>query len=133
MNNRQLFQQYVAQTSPSPVGIEIVSASENYLYGIDGKKYLDLIGGISVCNIGHGHPAVIDAIKKQTDAYLHVMVYGELVQSPQVKYAELLAAHLPRDLDCVYFTNSGTEATEGALKLARRVTGRTDIISCNKA
>ncbi len=133
MNNRQLFQQHVAQTSPTPVGIEIVRASGSYLYAVDGTKYLDLIGGISVCNIGHSHPAVIDAIKKQADEYLHVMVYGELVQSPQVKYAELLAKHLPDNLDCVYFTNSGAEATEGALKLARRVTGRTDIISCNKS
>lgn len=133
MNNRQLFQKYVAQTSPAPAGIEIVSASGNYLYGVDGKKYLDLIGGISVCNIGHGNPAVKEAIKKQTDDYLHIMVYGELVQSPQVKYAELLARHLPENLNCVYFTNSGTEATEGALKLARRATGRTDIISCNKS
>ncbi len=132
MNNRQLFQQHIAQTSPSPVAIEIVSASGNYLYDADGKKYLDLIGGISVCNIGHSHPAVVEAIKKQADKYLHIMVYGELVQSPQVKYAELLAAHLPGNLDCVYFTNSGTEATEGALKLARRATGRTDVISCNK-
>ena len=133
MNNRQLFQQHVAQTSPTPVGIEIVSASGNYLYDVDGKRYLDLIGGISVCNIGHGNPKVIDAIKKQAEDYLHVMVYGELVQSPQVKYAELLAKHLPENLDCVYFTNSGAEATEGALKLARRATGRTDIISCNKS
>jgi acetylornithine/N-succinyldiaminopimelate aminotransferase len=133
MNNRQLFQQFVAQTSPSPVGLEIASASGNYLYDTAGDKYLDLIGGISVCNIGHGHPAVIDAIKRQADQYLHVMVYGELVQSPQVKYAALLARHLPPNLSCVYFTNSGTEATEGAIKLARRATGRTDIISCNNA
>jgi acetylornithine/N-succinyldiaminopimelate aminotransferase len=133
MNNRQLFQQYVAQTSPAPVGIEIVSASGNYLYDADGNKYLDLIGGISVCNIGHCHPAVVKAIKDQADKYLHVMVYGELVQSPQVKYAELLAKHLPENLNCIYFTNSGAEATEGALKLARRATGRTDIISCNNS
>jgi acetylornithine/succinyldiaminopimelate/putrescine aminotransferase len=133
MNNRQLFQQFVAQTSPTPVGIEVVSASGNYLYDNEGKKYLDIIGGISVCNIGHRHPAVVEAIKKQADEYLHVMVYGELVQSPQVKYAELLARHLPGNLNCVYFTNSGTEATEGALKLARRATGRTDVICCNKA
>ena len=133
MNNRQLFQQFLAQTSPSPVGIEIVSASGSYLYDADGKKYLDLIGGISVCNIGHGNPKVKEAIKKQADDYLHIMVYGELVQSPQVKYAELLAKHLPQNLDCVYFTNSGAEATEGALKLARRATGRTDIISCNRS
>src|SRR6185312_4090463 len=128
---RQLFQQHVAQTSPAPVGLEIVKASGNYLYDVDNKKYLDLIGGISVCNIGHCHPEVVKAIKLQAEQYLHVMVYGELIQSPQVKYAELLAKHLPASLNCVYFTNSGTEATEGAIKLARRVTGRTDIISCN--
>ena len=133
MNLRQLFQQHIAQTSPAPVGLEIVAAEGNYLYDSSGKKYLDLIGGISVCNIGHRHPAVVAAIKKQADAYLHVMVYGELVQSPQVKYAELLTKHLPENLNCVYFTNSGTEATEGALKLARRATGRTEIISCNNS
>ena len=133
MNNRQLFQQHIAQTSPAPVALEIVKAEGNYLYDTDGKQYLDLIGGISVCNIGHRHPAVVAAIKEQADAYLHVMVYGELVQSPQVKYASLLASHLPDPLTCVYFTNSGTEATEGALKLARRATGRADVVACNKA
>src|ERR1700761_7135963 len=114
MNNRQLFQQHVAQTSPAPVALEIVSASGSYLYDADGNKYLDIIGGISVCNIGHCHPAVVAAIKEQAEQYLHVMVYGELVQSPQVKYAALLAKHLPANLDCIYFTNSGAEATEGA-------------------
>lgn len=133
MTNRQLFLQHVAQTSPAPVGLEIVSASGNYLHDADGNKYLDLIGGISVCNIGHKHPAVVDAIKKQADDYLHIMVYGELVQSPQVQYAKLLTDKLPEQLNCVYFTNSGAEATEGALKLARRVTGRTDIIACNNS
>jgi len=133
MNNRQLFLQHVAQTSPAPIGIEIVSASGNYLYDVAGNKYLDLIGGISVCNIGHKHPAVVAAIKKQADDYLHVMVYGELVQSPQVQYATLLTTYLPESLNCVYFTNSGAEATEGALKLARRVTGRTDVIACNNS
>lgn len=131
MTNKQLFLQHVAQTSPAPVGIEIVSAAGNYLYDNKGNKYLDLIGGISVCNIGHSHPAVVAAIQEQAAKYLHVMVYGELVQSPQVQYAALLAKHLPSTLDCVYFTNSGAEATEGAIKLARRATGRTDIISCN--
>ena len=130
MNLKQLFLRHVAQTSPAPVGIEMVRAKGNYMYGADGKKYLDLIGGISVCNIGHCHPAVVEAITKQANDYLHIMVYGELVQSPQVKYAELLTQYLPENLDCVYFTNSGAEATEGAIKLARRVTGRTDIISC---
>ncbi|MBS1584203.1 MAG: aspartate aminotransferase family protein [Bacteroidetes bacterium] len=133
MNERQLFQQHLAQTSAEPIGLSISSASGNYLYGTDGKKYLDLIGGISVCNIGHRHPAVVEAIKKQADAYLHVMVYGELVQSPQVQYAGLLTQHLPPSLNCVYFTNSGAEATEGAIKLARRATGRPNIISCRKS
>lgn len=133
MNNRQLFLQHVAQTSPAPVGIEIVRAEGCHLYDADGKQYLDLIGGISVCNIGHRHPAVTAAIKKQADEYLHVMVYGELVQSPQVQYAALLASRLPAQLGCVYFTNSGTEATEGALKLARRFTGRTDVICCHNS
>ena len=103
------------------------------MYDVDGNKYLDIIGGISVCNIGHQHPVVINAIKAQADAYLHVMVYGEVVQSPQVKYAELLAKHLPENLGCVYFTNSGAEATEGAIKLCRRATGRTDIVACNNS
>lgn len=133
MNNRQLFQQHLAPTSTAPMALEIVSASGNYLYGIDGKEYLDIIGGISVCNVGHCHPAVVKAIQDQAQQYLHIMVYGELVQSPQVKYAQLLAAHLPANLSCVYFTNSGSEATDGALKLARRYTQRTDIICCNNS
>ena len=103
------------------------------MYGADGKEYLDIIGGISVCNVGHRHPKVVAAIKEQADQYLHIMVYGELVQSPQVRYAKLLADHLPASLDCVYFTNSGSEATDGALKLARRVTGRTEVICCNNS
>jgi len=133
MNLRSLFLQHNAQTSPAPIGLNIVSASGCYLRDADGKQYLDLIGGISVCNIGHGHPAVKEAIKQQVDKYTHIMVYGELIQSPQVLYAQMLTQHLPDNLDTVYFTNSGTEATEGALKLARRVTGKTDIISCNNS
>ncbi|WP_345076689.1 aspartate aminotransferase family protein [Nemorincola caseinilytica] len=133
MNGRQLFLQHVAQTSPAPVALDIAGAEGSYLYDTDGKRYLDLIGGISVCNIGHRHPGVVKAIKDQTDAYLHVMVYGELVQSPQVRYAQLLAAHLPQGLQNIYFTNSGTEATEGALKLARRYTGRTDVVCCHNS
>ncbi len=131
--NRRLFLEHVAQTSPAPMAIEIVGAEGSYLQGVDGKQYLDLIGGISVCNIGHKNPAVVNAVKEQAEAYLHVMVYGEVVQSPQVKYAGLLVSQLPAHLDCVYFTNSGAEATEGALKLARRVTGRPDIVCCNRA
>lgn len=133
MNVRHIFQQHVAQTSPAPIGLHIARAEGNYLYDADGKAYLDLIGGISVCNIGHRHPDVVAAINKQANDYLHVMVYGELVQSPQTEYAALLTTHLPGSLDCVYFTNSGAEATEGALKLARRVTGRTDVIACNNS
>lgn len=133
MTNRQLFLQHLAQTSPAPVGIEIVKANGNYLHDVDGNTYLDLIGGISVCNIGHSHPAVVAAITAQAQQYMHIMVYGELVQSPQSQYAQLLASYLPKHLDCVYFTNSGTEATEGALKLARRVTGRTDVVCAHNS
>jgi acetylornithine/N-succinyldiaminopimelate aminotransferase len=128
MNQRQLFLQHVAQTSPAPIGLEIVKASGAVLYEEGGKEYLDAIGGISVCNMGHCHPKVVEAIKKQADAYLHVLVYGELIQSPQVQFAKLLTEYLPGSLDCVYFTNSGSEATEGAMKLAKRTTGRTQII-----
>src|SRR5580704_6540518 len=129
MNNRELFFKHVAQTSPSPIGLEIVKAEGTYLYDASGKKYLDLIGGISVCNTGHRHPKVVAAIKKQADEYLHVLVYGEFVQSPQVQYASLLTQHLPTSLNSVYFTNSGAEAVEGAMKLAKRFTGRTQIIA----
>ncbi len=133
MNTRQLFQQHLAPTSPAPVGLHIVSASGNYLYDADGKAYLDLIGGISVCNLGHGRKEVIDAITKQANDYLHIMVYGELVQTPQVAYSAALAAQLPASLSSVYFTNSGAEAVEGAIKLAKRVTGKTNLIACNNS
>ena len=129
MNQRELFFQHLAQTSASPLGLEIVKAEGILLYDAGGKKYVDLIGGISVCNTGHRHPKVVEAIKQQADQYLHVLVYGEFIQSPQVQYATLLAKHLPTSLNTVYFTNSGTEATEGAMKLAKRVTGRTEIIA----
>lgn len=133
MNTRSIFLQNVAQTSPAPLALHITSAEGNYLYDVDGKAYIDLIGGISVCNIGHKHPKVVEAITKQANDYLHIMVYGELIQNPQTDYAALLTHHLPNTLDCVYFTNSGAEAVEGALKLSRRVTGRTDIIACNNS
>lgn len=129
IDNRRLFLRHVAQTSPSPLGLEIVKAEGMYLYDISGKAYLDLIGGISVCNTGHRHPRVVEAIRDQADRYLHLLVYGELIQSPQVQYAALLAANLPACLNSVYFTNSGAEATEGAMKLAKRVTGRTEIVA----
>jgi len=128
-----MFLRHVAQTSPYPLGLEIERAEGLYLYDTSGKAYLDLIGGISVANTGHRHPAVIQAIRDQLDRYLHVMVYGEFIQSPQVQYATLLAANLPPSLDTVYFTNSGTEATEGAMKLAKRVTGRTEILAFHKS
>jgi acetylornithine/succinyldiaminopimelate/putrescine aminotransferase len=129
MNLRQLFLQHVAQTSSAPLALEIVKAEGCELTDVSGKKYIDLIGGISVANTGHRHPKVIEAIKKQLDEYMHIMVYGEFVQSPQVQYAKLLTEHLPSTLNSVYFTNSGAEAVEGAMKLCKRVTGRTEIMA----
>jgi len=129
MTQREIFLQHVAQTSEAPLCFEVSKAEGVYLFDQSGKKHIDLIGGISVCNIGHGNEKVKDAIKTQVDHYLHVMVYGEVIQSPQVQYAKALAEHLPPELQCVYFTNSGTEATEGAMKLAKRVTQRSKIIS----
>ena len=129
MTNRQLFLKHVGQTSDAPLCLEIVRAEGCKLYDAEGKEYIDLIGGISVCNVGHRHPQVIDAIKKQLDGYLHIMVYGELVQSPQVQYAKKLTDHLPASLNSVFFTASGSEATEGAMKLAKRFSNRTQIVS----
>ena len=123
----------MAQTSPAPLALEIIKAEGALLYDAGGKEYIDLIGGISVANVGHRHPTIIDAIQRQLDAYLHIMVYGEFVETPQVKYAKLLTDHLPASLNSVYFTNSGAEAVEGAMKLAKRVTGRTQIIAFNKS
>lgn len=133
INHRQLFLQHVAQTSATPIGIEMVQAEGIYLRDVDGKSYVDLISGFSVCNIGHSHPAVVKAVQEQAAQYMHLIVYGEFIESPQVTYAQLLTAELPAQLDCVYFTNSGAEATEGAMKLAKRVTGRSKIIACNQA
>ncbi|MDB5201579.1 MAG: aspartate aminotransferase family protein [Ferruginibacter sp.] len=129
MNNRQLFLNHVGQTSAAPLCLNIVKASGSKMWDADGKEYTDLIAGISVCNIGHCHPKVIGAIKAQADAYLHIMVYGELVENPQVAYATKLSAYLPASLNSVFFTASGSEATEGAMKLAKRVSGRTQIVS----
>lgn len=133
MNLRQLFLQHVAQTSAFPLMLEVETAEGMYLYSKDGKRYLDLIAGIGVSCLGHRHPAVVDAAKAQLDRYLHTLVYGEFVLAPQVQLAELLAQQLPDPLESVYFVNSGTEAAEGAMKLAKRYTGRTEIISCKKA
>lgn len=133
MNQRELFLRHVAQTSSAPLALEIVKADCCTLYDAGGKEYIDLIGGISVANVGHRHPKVMEAIQKQLDAYLHIMVYGEFVEAPQVQYAKMLTDHLPASLNSVYFTNSGAEAVEGAMKLAKRVTGRTQIIAFNNS
>lgn len=126
---RRRFRRYVCQTSPHPIGLEIDHASGSYLYTTDGKAYLDFISGIGVANIGHTNRAVVKAIKTQAEKYLHVMVYGEYIQSPQVELATRLAQCLPKNLSQVYFSNSGTEANEGALKLAKKWTGRKRLIS----
>jgi acetylornithine/N-succinyldiaminopimelate aminotransferase len=133
MNKRELFLRHVAQTSPAPLALDIVKAKGSTLRDAAGKKYLDLIAGISVCNIGHRHPKVVKAIKKQVDDYMHLLVYGEMVETPQVQYAKWLTDQLPASLNSVYFTNSGAEATEGAMKLAKRFTSRTRIIAFNKS
>jgi acetylornithine/N-succinyldiaminopimelate aminotransferase len=133
MDNRALFLRHVAQTSPSPMGLEMVRASGIYQYDINNKAYIDFISGFSVANIGHSHPKVIAAVQEQAAAYMHLIVYGEFIQSPQVAYAQLLTSILPQSLNCVYFTNSGAEATEGAMKLAKRCTGRTKIIAFNNS
>src|SRR6476660_6404675 len=128
MTQREIFLRHIAQTSSAPLALEIVKAEGALLYDINGKEYIDLIGGISVANVGHRHPKVIQAIKDQLDAYLHIMVYGEFIETPQVQYAKLLTDHLPASLNSVYFTNSGAEAVEGSMKLAKRITNRTQII-----
>ncbi len=131
MNQRELFLQHVAQTSDAPLALEIVRAAGCKMWDRDGKEYIDVISGISVCNVGHCHPRVVKAIKDQVDQYMHIMVYGELIESPQVQYASRLASLLPASLDAVYFTSSGSEATEGAMKLAKRLTGRTNMVAFN--
>ena len=129
MTNRQLFLNHVGQTSDAPLCLNIVHAEGSRMWDAAGKEYIDLIAGIGVCNIGHRHPEVVQAIKDQADKYLHIMVYGELVENPQVEYAKLLTDHLPGNLNAVFYTASGSEATEGAMKLAKRYTGRSQIIS----
>ncbi len=133
MNQRELFLRYVAQTSDAPLAFEVESAKGVWLYGPDGKKTMDVISGIAVSNIGHSHPEVLKAVHEQADRYMHLMVYGEVVQAPQVQLAAFLSSHLPSGLDNVYFVNSGSEAVEGALKLAKRYTGRYEIVSFKNA
>lgn len=127
------FFRFQTQTSPFPLAMEVSHAKGSYIYDTDGKAYLDFVAGVSVCSLGHCHPKVVKSIKKQLDKYLHVMVYGEYVQSPAVRYAKLLASLLPDPLETTYLVNSGTEAMEGAIKLARRYTGRTELIAANHA
>jgi acetylornithine/succinyldiaminopimelate/putrescine aminotransferase len=133
MSLRPLFLQHVAQTSPFPLALEIERAEGCWLYNRSGKRVLDLISGISVSSLGHRHPRVVAAIKEQADRYLHTLVYGEFVLEPQVKLATRLAEQLPPSLNCTYFVNSGAEATEGAMKLAKRHTGRPGFLSCSYA
>ena len=130
---RKQFLAHVAQTSPSPMLVEVERAEGVYFYTPEGKRYYDLIAGVSVSNVGHANPVVVKAVQEQAAKYMHVMVYGELVETPQVCFAKLLAEHLPADMDSVYFLNSGAEAVEGALKLAKRYTGRTELISMRRA
>jgi acetylornithine/succinyldiaminopimelate/putrescine aminotransferase len=127
------FIKYQAQTSPYPLGMEVSHAIGSYIYDTNNKKYLDFVAGVSACSLGHQHPRVNQAIKDQLDKYSHVMVYGEYSQSPAVEYCKLMASLLPAPLDKTYLVNSGTEAIEGALKLARRTTGRSQLISCHNA
>ncbi len=127
------FFRYQAQTTPHPLAMEISHASGSYIYDTANKAYLDFVAGVSACPLGHKHPKIINAIKKQLDAYLHVMVYGEYIQKPAVELTKLLANNLPDPLEKTYLTNSGTEAIEGALKLAKRATGRSEIIAAHKA
>lgn len=127
------FLKYQAQTSPYPLGMHVSYALGSYIYSCDGKKYLDFVAGVSACTLGHQPKKVNDAIKNQLDRYSHVMVYGEYAQNPAVEYCKLLASFLPESLNKTYLVNSGTEACEGALKLARRVTGRSQLISCFNA
>ena len=127
------FLKYQAQTNPHPIGLDVAKAEGIYIWDTTGKKYFDLVAGLAVNNVGHRHPKVMAAIQHQLNAYLHVMPYGEFVQGPQVQLAKKLAQVLPQNLHSCYFVNSGAEAIEGALKLAKRFTGRTQIVSCHKS
>ncbi len=133
LSPRQLFLLNTAQTSTSPRLLEIERAEGMYLYDYDGKSYMDLVSGFAVSNTGHRNAKVVQAIKDQADKYLHLTVYGEFIQSPQVKFASKLSSILPDSLNSVYFVNSGAEATEGAMKLAKRFTGRSEIIACKNS
>ena len=130
---RDIFFAHQAQTTPKPIGLEVKKARGSYIIDKDNKKYLDFVAGVSACTLGHSHPKVIRAVRRQMRKYLHVMVYGEFIQDEPVQLVKLLADQLPEQLSCIYLTNSGTEGIEGALKLAKRATGRQRIISANNA
>ena len=130
---KENFYKYQAQTSPHPLALEVSHAEGSYIYSTQNQKYLDFVAGVSACSLGHRHPRVVEAVKAQLGKYLHVMVYGEYAQGPAVELCKLLAEHLPAPLEKTYLTNSGTEAIEGSLKLARRFTGRTEIIAARSA
>ena len=130
---RKQFLEHVGQTSPSPMLIEVARAEGSFFYTPEDKRYFDLVAGVSVSNVGHANPEVVKAVQQQAADYMHVMVYGEMVERPQVEYAHKIAQLLPGELDCVYFVNSGAEAVEVALKLAKRYTGRTELISMRRA
>ena len=133
MNTRELFFRYVGQTSEFPLAIEVERASGVFLYGPDGQRWLDLVSGIAVANLGHSHPRIVKAVQEQAGLHMHTLVYGELVQSPQVEFASRLVSLMPPGLDNVFFVNSGSEAVEGALKLAKRFNRRTELVGFNKA
>lgn len=131
--SKDIFKRNQAQTFPDPSCLEVASAKGNYIIDVNGKSYLDFIAGVSACTLGHSHPVIINAINEQLKKHMHVMVYGEYIQSPQYRLSKLLAENLPNNLSTTYFTNSGTEAIEGAIKLSKRSTGRTEIISCKNS
>ncbi|WP_172919725.1 aminotransferase class III-fold pyridoxal phosphate-dependent enzyme [Capnocytophaga canis] len=133
MSQKEDFLKYQAPTSPYPMLLEVSHAKGNYIFTTDGKKYLDFVAGVSACTLGHCHPKVVEAIQKQCETYMHVMVYGEYVQKPAVDFCKLLAEHLPENLNTTYLVNSGTEAIEGSVKLAKRATGRTQLIAAKNA
>ena len=133
MISEEEFLQYQAQTTPHPLALKVERAEGSYIYDSEGQAHLDFVAGVSACSLGHGHPRVLQAIKDQLDRYMHVMVYGEYIQEPAVAFAKLLAEYLPQPLETTYLVNSGTEAIEGAMKLARRYTGRTEIIAAHDA
>ena len=130
---RKKFFKYQAKTSPYPIALEIIKAKGSYLWDKTGKKYLDFIAGVSANPLGHSHPSVIKEIKKQVDKYMHIMVYGEYIQKPAVELSEFIINKLPKNLEVIYLTNSGTEAIEGAIKLAKKSTGRKELVAAKNS